>query len=73
MKLIVLSLALVLAGCSTPEQRAERAIRTYGPFCERLGHQPESEGWRNCIIQTYNADAADRAARAAAYNAVRPR
>ena len=49
---------LILSGCATPEQRAvqqqqniDRMISTYGPACERLGFQGNTDAWRNCILQ----------------------
>lgn len=46
---------LFLAGCVTQEelavQRADHLIAKHAPFCERLGHQPKSESWANCIQQ----------------------
>lgn len=50
---------LLLAGCATPQQRAERMIAKYGPMCETIGYEQYTEGWRNCVLQQ---DAANRAA-----------
>ncbi len=50
--------ALLLAGCTTPEQKAakmqaemERLIRSYGPACEKLGYAGNTDPWRTCVLQ----------------------
>ena len=50
--------ALLLAGCSTPEQRAaamqaemDRMMQVYGPACSKLGYPASSDQWRNCVLQ----------------------
>lgn len=41
---------ILLAGCAlTPEQRADRDLMRYGPYCERLGYQRGSEAFASCI------------------------
>ena len=57
-KLAVLGMTLALAACSTPQQRAERAqaemaelMTIYGPACSRLGYAPNSDQWRQCVLQ----------------------
>lgn len=40
---------LLLAGCATQEERAERAIARYAPYCEKLGHAQDTDPWRHCI------------------------
>jgi hypothetical protein len=42
-------IVLLLAGCATPEQRADRAIAKFGPYCERLGNKPKTPEWSACI------------------------
>lgn len=42
-------IALLLAGCATPEQRAANAIARFGPYCEKLGYQTNTDSWRSCI------------------------
>ena len=56
---LTLLLILLLSGCATPEQRAERAIAKFAPYCEKLGYQQDTDGWRSCI------QASDTSARAA--------
>ncbi len=53
-----LAITAVLAGCATPAQRAARMerevedmIQVYGPACEKLGFQANTDQWRDCIIQ----------------------
>jgi hypothetical protein len=54
----LLPLALLLAACSTPQERAarmqaemEQNLVVYGPACARLGYQVNSDAWRSCILQ----------------------
>lgn len=49
--------ALLLAACSTPQERAaymqqqaDEMIRVYGPACERLGYSPNTDQWRACVL-----------------------
>lgn len=53
---------LLLTGCATPEERAERDMQAFGPYCDKLGYSPASDAWRSCIQQ----QATQRSARAAA-------
>lgn len=62
-----LILVVLLAGCMTPEYRAERAIARHGPYCEKLGFQPNTDQWRGCILQ---ADQASNAAGQAASQSI---
>lgn len=58
-KLIMAGLgALLLAGCTTPQQRAanmqaemNEMMFIYGPACARLGYAANSDPWRNCVLQ----------------------
>ena len=49
MRYVWIFLVLVLAGCATPEERAQQVIAAYGPYCERLGYTPNTDTWRQCI------------------------
>jgi hypothetical protein len=67
--LIVLSAALMLGACATPQEKAARKqaemqemMVVYGPACDRLGFARESDQWRNCIIQLSTRDEVQRAA-----------
>jgi hypothetical protein len=51
-----LTVLLLLAGCATPEERADRMISSFGPTCERLGYQQGSDKYRDCIVQMHSAD-----------------
>jgi hypothetical protein len=49
---------LLLAGCSTPEQRAlarqaemDQMMVEFGPACTRLGYAAGSDQWRSCVLQ----------------------
>ena len=50
-----LFLTLALVGCVSPGQVAvkqtEHAMRQYGPACEKLGYQPQTDPWRECILK----------------------
>ena len=59
--------ALLLAACSTPEQKAvkmqaevEQMMRIYGPACSRLGYPDQSDQWRNCVMQLSAKEDAQR-------------
>lgn len=61
--MIVAAGALLLAACSTPQERAarmqadmDRIIVEYGPACARLGYQAQSDQWRNCLLQLSTKD-----------------
>ena len=64
---IILSAALLLGACTTPQERAARKqaemtemIAVYGPACERLGFAAQSDQWRNCIINLSTKDEVQR-------------
>lgn len=40
------------------KENAGEVIKTYGPMCEALGYQRDSDGWRGCILSRYNAERA---------------
>lgn len=50
--------ALLLVGCATPQERADRAIARFGPYCERLGYTSQTDSWRQCILSLRNDSAA---------------
>ena len=50
--------ALLLSGCTTPEQKAasmqaevNRMMQVYGPACTRMGYAANSDQWRDCVLQ----------------------
>ncbi len=56
-KCAVVAMTLMLAACSTPQQRAERMqaemaelMTVYGPACSRLGYAQNSDQWRQCVL-----------------------
>jgi hypothetical protein len=58
MRIVAMLVAVVLAGCATPAERAAQAqrevddmVRVYGPACEKLGYQAASDGWRDCVLR----------------------
>ena len=40
---------LLLTGCATPEQWAAEVKAAYGPYCDALGFQRETDQWRQCV------------------------
>jgi len=47
-----------LLGCASPQQQAQkqqaemdRMVTEFGPACSKLGYAPDSDPWRNCIVQ----------------------
>lgn len=65
--LIVLSAALALSACATPQERAARKqaeiaemMMVYGPACDRLGYAQQSNEWRNCILSLSTKDELQR-------------
>jgi len=46
----LLLILLLLAGCATPEQKADKMVERYGPACSKLGYQADSDKWRDCIV-----------------------
>ncbi|MGH8789623.1 MAG: hypothetical protein ACREYA_31695 [Cupriavidus necator] len=66
----LLVLAALLAGCATPAQRAAQAehevdqmIQVYGPACEKLGYQANSDPWRGCVLRLDAKDSRERYSR----------
>ena len=47
-------LLLALSGCASTEQYAARMADDYGPYCDKLGYQRNTDAWRNCV-QTQDA------------------
>lgn len=57
--LLTAASAFCLLGCATPQDRAvaqqaevERMMLEYGPACTQLGHVPNTDPWRNCVLQS---------------------
>lgn len=47
-------IVFLVAGCSPGAiavKQTEHAMRAYGPACERLGYQPQTDPWRDCILK----------------------
>jgi hypothetical protein len=50
MRYFLITSLITLCGCAvSPEERAQDAISTYGPTCEKQGHAPNTDAWRRCI------------------------
>lgn len=62
-----LVIALLVAACATPAERAarmtaevEEMILVYGPACEKLGNQPGTDAWRTCVLELNAQKARER-------------
>ena len=51
--LLVVLVFLGIVACSTPEQRAQMVIEKYGPYCEKLGYNRETDNWRDCLMREH--------------------
>lgn len=54
--LVAFSIAILLvSACAIPtaEQRAQRIIAMYGPFCEGLGYTVNTKAWRDCVMKEH--------------------
>jgi hypothetical protein len=68
MRAIVLwALMLLLSGCATQAERAaavqhdvDDMIQVYGPGCERLGYKPDTDAWRDCVLNLANRETEER-------------
>lgn len=56
--LCLMVLSAGLAGCATTAERAaqlerevDEMIQYYGPACEKLGYQNNTDPWRDCILR----------------------
>lgn len=61
--IIAAASVLLLAACTTPQERAarmqadmDRIVVEYGPACVRLGYQGNSDQWRSCVLQLSTKD-----------------
>ncbi|GAB3465045.1 hypothetical protein GCM10027321_29620 [Massilia terrae] len=64
---MALTLALLLGGCATQADRAaeqqrevDEMIAVYGPACQKLGYQADTEQWRDCILKMDTKNAIER-------------
>ena len=37
------------AGCASVDEQAAQVLATFGPYCDKLGYQPNTDAWRLCI------------------------
>ena len=73
-RLIVLPLMLLMAACSTPQERAARLqsevdqmMVIYGPACNKLGYPVNSDPWRDCVLRLAAREDAERYGRSSYY------
>jgi hypothetical protein len=43
-------ISMLLAGCISPEQRAEKQMNINGPYCDKMGYQRDTDAWRDCVV-----------------------
>ena len=68
MRTLMMATSIVcLLGCTTPQEKAlkqqaemDRMMAEYGPACTQLGHAPNSDPWRNCVLQLAANSGANR-------------
>lgn len=53
-------LLILLAGCATPQEKADRIIARHSPYCESLGFTKGSDRWGQCIMAEENSRRARR-------------
>ncbi|MES2150277.1 MAG: hypothetical protein V4508_10845 [Pseudomonadota bacterium] len=63
MRTLLLALLALVAGCTTPQERAasmqaemDRMVQAYGPACVRLGYTAQTDAWRNCVLHLSTKD-----------------
>jgi hypothetical protein len=49
MRYISILFLLLMTSCATPQEYAAEAIAAFGPYCEALGYQRDTDPWRHCI------------------------
>ena len=59
----LLALLALLAACATTAERAaqmqrevDRMVQIYGPACSKLGYKPETDAWRDCVLNLNDQD-----------------
>lgn len=64
---VALTLTLLLGACATQADRAAQQqrevddmIAVYGPACQKLGYQADTESWRSCILSMDTKNAIER-------------
>lgn len=57
--MLIAASSLCLLGCATPQDRAlaqqaqaERMMAEFGPGCAKAGYTPNTDPWRDCIVQS---------------------
>ena len=56
-----------ISGCATQAERAEAVQRdvedmvaVYGPGCEKVGYNTDTDPWRECVLRLATTDRLDR-------------
>ena len=67
---MILALSGFIAGCATDAERGaqqqreiERMMTIYGPACQKLGFNPDSDQWRDCILRLNAQESYERYSR----------
>lgn len=54
-KLMLLVLTIALSGCATdPYVEGQRLLHDYGPECQAIGYQPNTDAFRNCVLKLHS-------------------
>jgi hypothetical protein len=63
MRISALGLIACLAGCASEadlvaqkQHEVDQMVRIYGPACERLGYEPNTNQWRDCVLRLSTKD-----------------
>ena len=48
-----IALCVMLSACASPEKKAQRTLDRYGPYCEKLGYQKNTDKWRDCVMNEH--------------------
>lgn len=66
-RIALISATVLLAACATPAEQAaqmerevDRMIVVYGPACDKLGYQTNTDLWRDCVLRLSTKDDIDR-------------
>lgn len=58
MRFFIMISIMMVVGCTTVSERTAQAehdmdvsLLIYGPACEKLGYQKDSDSWRGCVLR----------------------
>jgi hypothetical protein len=67
-KLAPLLLMCSLAGCATTaaereakmQREVDRMVQAYGPTCDKLGYNRDTDPWRDCVVRLSTKESYER-------------